>query len=175
MALGDRIKKVRLARQMTLAQVADCAHCSVGLLSQIENSKVMPSIKTLTAIAECLRVSPGDFFERIEDPTAVEITSPGERSAAGGLELLGQREVGVDKTVSLYLMTIAPDESVSPQAFPGYKFVYCIRGRITLSLGGQDHVIERGQTASFSAETPHVLSAGGDGPAEAVVMVTPRM
>jgi len=175
MALGDRIKKVRLARQMTLAQVADCAHCSVGLLSQIENSKVMPSIKTLTAIAQCLRISPGEFFEKLEDPSEVAVVSAGDRSTAGGMELLGQREVGVEKSVTLHLLNLAPGQSISPQSFAGHKLIYCLRGQITVALGGQEHVVSQGQTASFSAEQPHVLVNQTGAPAEAILLVTPRM
>ena len=56
--LGDRIKKVRTDRDMTIKELADRSGVTPGLISQIENGQTMPHLDTLERIAGSLNTSP---------------------------------------------------------------------------------------------------------------------
>jgi len=61
--LGERIKKIRKARKMTQAKLAERSNLSVEYISRLERGIGHPSFKTLTAIANALEVDMKDFFD----------------------------------------------------------------------------------------------------------------
>ncbi|MDN5217237.1 helix-turn-helix transcriptional regulator [Fulvivirgaceae bacterium BMA12] len=64
--IGQKIKKFRLEKGMTVATLAELAGISKGMLSQIENSRAVPSFQTLFDTLKALDVPPSVFFEGIE-------------------------------------------------------------------------------------------------------------
>jgi len=61
--IGLKLKESRKARNMTLQQVAEVTGTSTALLSQIENSNVTPSLKTLLKLASYYEISMSTFFK----------------------------------------------------------------------------------------------------------------
>jgi transcriptional regulator with XRE-family HTH domain len=61
--LGEKIRKLRQERRLTLQEVADLTGLSKPLLSQIENDQVTPPLATLLKISKGLRVGIHFFFE----------------------------------------------------------------------------------------------------------------
>lgn len=79
-SLGHRLKTLREEYGMTQAQLAGLAGVTAGLIGQIEQGKVQPSLKTLEKIAHALGVSPCYFI--IEPGTVnqlLEMLSPDVR------------------------------------------------------------------------------------------------
>lgn len=94
MKLQDRLKELRMARDLTLKGVADVTGLSVSYLSDIERGRTTPTLNTLESIAQALEVSIIDLL------TGVDFA--GEASQAGlppGLaELLEDDEYGQEIT-----------------------------------------------------------------------------
>ncbi|MFO7151884.1 MAG: helix-turn-helix domain-containing protein [Bacillota bacterium] len=65
--ISYKIKKIRLERGITQAELAKKAGVSTGLIGQIESGKVEPSIKTLEKISNALSVSPCYFISDDDD------------------------------------------------------------------------------------------------------------
>jgi transcriptional regulator with XRE-family HTH domain/quercetin dioxygenase-like cupin family protein len=61
--IGRVLRRTRRARDLSLRELATIAEVSPSLLSQIENSKVNPSVATLYAIAAALSLPPSHFFD----------------------------------------------------------------------------------------------------------------
>ena len=61
--IGDKIRKLRQERRLTLQDLADLTGLSKPLLSQIENDQVTPPLATLLKIAKGLKVGLHFFFE----------------------------------------------------------------------------------------------------------------
>lgn len=61
--IGERIKRLRHMRNLTLQDVANFTGFSKALISQIENNVVTPPITTLAKIAKVLNVKMVYFFE----------------------------------------------------------------------------------------------------------------
>ena len=71
--IGEKIKELRKARQLTLQAVANETGFSPALISQIENNNVSPPIATLSKIARFFEVKISHFFEEEEDPRRFEV------------------------------------------------------------------------------------------------------
>lgn len=67
--LGHKLKALREEYGLTQAQLANLAGVTAGLIGQIEQGKVQPSLKTLEKLAEVMGVSPCYF---IMEPGAVD-------------------------------------------------------------------------------------------------------
>ena len=79
MTVGERLRALRRARGLTLAQVAG-DDVSVPLVSKIERDLVTPSLLTLRALARRLGVHPGTLLGE------TEIERSGDRDALGSLD-----------------------------------------------------------------------------------------
>jgi transcriptional regulator with XRE-family HTH domain len=66
--IGDKLRAVRAEQGLSLRDLAAKAEVSASLLSQIENGKANPSVRSLHSIADALSVSVDYFFpERAGD------------------------------------------------------------------------------------------------------------
>jgi quercetin dioxygenase-like cupin family protein len=54
-----------------------------------------------------------------------------------------------------------------PRIHPGHDWFFVIEGRVRLSLGEREILVETGEAAEFGTMTPHAFSAI-DGPAELI-------
>jgi len=68
-SLGQKLKALREEYGLTQAQLANLANVTAGLIGQIEQGKVQPSLKTLEKLAEVMGVSPCYF---IMEPCSVD-------------------------------------------------------------------------------------------------------
>ena len=62
-AIGEKIKALRTAQNLTLKQLSEMTNLSIGFLSQMERGLSSIAIDTLENIANVLGVSLGSFFE----------------------------------------------------------------------------------------------------------------
>lgn len=62
MTIGERIKKARKDKEMTLQQVADIMDCSPQMISQYESNKRKPKLTTIRRIATALDVTTSELI-----------------------------------------------------------------------------------------------------------------
>lgn len=62
--LGRRIKQLREARGLTQAAFAQVSRKSVETISNFERGKTLPSLHTLSGLADILEVDLADLFDR---------------------------------------------------------------------------------------------------------------
>lgn len=79
--IGERLRAVRRAQQLSLNQVAQKAHISVATLSRIETNKQALELGLFLSLAKILKIAPkdllGDEGQAVEgtDPLVMRITS----------------------------------------------------------------------------------------------------
>lgn len=86
--LGQRIKEARLAKKMTQTEVVG-SFITRNMLSQIESGNAVPSMKTLTYLAQVLELPPSVLLPDVsegsdsshEEGTSVSTTVPADASA----------------------------------------------------------------------------------------------
>ena len=59
--LGEKLRATRISQNLSLRELAARAEVSASLLSQIENGKANPSVRSLHSIADALSM-PVDYF-----------------------------------------------------------------------------------------------------------------
>ena len=67
MNIGERLRRLRMQRNLTQEEMADRCELSKGFISQVERDLASPSIATLTDMLECLGSDLKTFFSAADD------------------------------------------------------------------------------------------------------------
>jgi transcriptional regulator with XRE-family HTH domain len=61
---GERLKKFRTDKKLSLRALADIAEMDFGNINEIENGKINPSLTTIVLLAEALQIDPADLLAK---------------------------------------------------------------------------------------------------------------
>jgi len=153
---GQRFRRLRVRRGLSLAQVARATGVSVGFLSALERGQMHSSVATLRRIARFYKTSIMLLFDtngetqhlvRSEHRKVLE-TSPGVR-----MELLAWGNTAMEP----HLFRIKPGGgSGESYAHEGEEFLHVLRGEFEIWLNKQEHyVLKSGDSLYFQSSTPH--------------------
>jgi len=154
--VGPRLRRLRLARKLSLAAVARATHISVAFLSAVERGQMSASVGTLRRLARfygqnilSLYDASGSAPQRVRPQERKVIEAgPGVR-----MELLAWG----DAVMEPHLFRIAPGAG-SGEAYvhEGEEFLYILRGRFEVTLdGGTTYSLKEGDSFYFESGTPH--------------------
>ena len=154
--LGQKIKTLRLASDLTQTELADRANLTKGFISQIENDQCSISVDSLADILEALSVTFQEFFSDKSDPEVV--FAPGHRipvegKGASRFELLVPGST--NNEMDPILVEMKPGERL--EAFdphPGEQFGYVLKGEATLKLGKKEYRVRANHCFYFEADQP---------------------
>jgi transcriptional regulator with XRE-family HTH domain len=153
---GQRFRRLRTRRGLSLAQVARATGVSVGFLSALERGQMRSSIATLRRIARFYRTNILSFFEAAEEnprlvrPAQRKIleTTPGVR-----MELLAWGNTAMEP----HLFRVQPGGgSGESYAHEGEEFLHVLRGDFEIWLNSGEHYrLKPGDSLYFESSTPH--------------------
>ena len=153
---GQRFRRLRMRRQLSLAQVARATKVSVGFLSALERGQMRCSIATLRRIARFYKTNIISLFEtngeaqRLVRPSERKIleTSPNVR-----MELLAWGNTAMEP----HLFRVKPGGgSGESYSHEGEEFLHVLRGEFELWLHNEGHYhLKVGDSLYFESSTPH--------------------
>lgn len=163
-SVGSAIRQLRLRDGLTIAQIAEQAGISRGMLSKIETGSTMAGMDTLARIARVLGVSMSMLFSKYDATAAtaqhvksgagMEVVRRGTKS--GHTYHLLAYDQGPVKLFEPFLITIEDDTQRYPTfQHPGTEFLYMLQGVIEYRCGQQTYVLEPGDSLSFQGDVPH--------------------
>ena len=153
---GQRFRRLRLKRGLSLAQVARATGVSVGFLSALERGQMRSSVATLQRIARFYKTSLFSLFDTNGDAPA--LVHPSDRKVLESspdvrMELLAWGSTAMEP----HLFRIKPGGgSGEPYAHEGEEFLHVLRGEFEIWLQNQGHyVLKSGDSLYFESSTPH--------------------
>jgi len=165
---GEKIRSVRERRSLTLRDVAERAGVSESLVSQIERNRVSPAIDTLFGLADALEIDFEYLFADLKRDRTLKIVRKKERSSfttkpGVRYERLAQVEEQSRDGIEAYEITIAPGANTgnSEYGHPGWELGMVEAGQAELTMGNQTHILKPGDSISFRADSPHIISNSG--------------
>lgn len=200
-ALGERLREKRAQRGLSLRELARRLDVSPSLVSQIETGKIQPSVRTLYSIVSELDVSLDEVFASARAVPDVAFadgarpradTPPRTRRGSALVQRAADRsaielETGVhwerltprDERDVEFLQTVYPPGSESSPAdalvrHNGREFGLVLSGRLRVTVGFEDYVLEAGDSVFFDSTIPHRLHNDADETATAVWVVLGR-
>ncbi|TJZ91371.1 helix-turn-helix domain-containing protein [Paracoccus gahaiensis] len=164
-AIGRAVRDLRKRQRLTGADLSAQTGISVGMLSKIENGVISPSLATIQALANALRVPLVQLFAGYAEPRGamhvksgdgVEIERAGTR-AGHQYHLLGHIGSNASGVVVEPYMIVLTTESDRFPTFQheGIEMLYMLEGRLGYRHGEQIYHLEPGDTLLFDADAPH--------------------
>ncbi|MEZ5076781.1 MAG: cupin domain-containing protein [Solirubrobacterales bacterium] len=175
-SLGARIRGLRLARKLSLREVAADAQVSPSLLSQIERGEASPSLLSLVAIADALGVRPGVLLDdRSEAGQEPSIVVRREQRLVIDDELC-RREYMMhldDPYLEVAELSVAPGGASRPAlaAHSGRDYGLVISGQIVVELDDQEETLRRGDYVAFDSDRPHRIVNRSSRPARVLWII----
>lgn len=164
-SVGQKIRALRLARGMSLKDVAKKSNLSMGYLSQAERGLSSPSLRVLASLSEVFSVSIASFFPEpttLSNPDAPVIRKnqrPAHIFWGSGItkEVLTPSNNLEGVELIIYMMAIEPDGSSGDETFTheGFEAGFVLEGSLELQVGEEIFILEQGDGFRFSSSTPH--------------------
>lgn len=178
-AIGEQLRELRLAKNLTLRQVAEQAGISLSYLSQLERNQSRLPIGVLKKISDALGVHMNWFFQRAGDGADAERdvvvrAANRRRMSFTGLgiteELLSPNLGG---PLELLLSTIAPGADSEDYSHDGAEAGYVLSGTLDLWVSGRHFQLGEGDSFSFRSQEIHRCANPADVPTRVLWVITP--
>jgi transcriptional regulator with XRE-family HTH domain len=188
--VGAQLRERRFASGMSLRELARRLDVSPSLVSQIETSKIQPSVRTLYAIVSELGLSLDEIFELVGTaepagaaPAPAAVPAPPQRPAIAGVvhraderrvielesgvrweRMAAWEDLDVEFMVAVYGVGGSSSADGRLMRHSGREFGLVMSGTLSVTVGFDDHVLGPGDSITFQSTTPHRLR--NDGPVE---------
>lgn len=172
--LGAHIKQIRIIKGLKVIDVARRTGLTSSTISQVERSKISPTIVTLKKIAAALDHPLGDFFD-----APPEDKKPGAFPKQSPVVHRHQRKLlSPGKGITFQLLN--PDMS-GPIEFiyniyepgagtgsgqyshPGTECGLILEGQLLITIREQEYLLQEGDSITFDSSEPHSKQNTGEG------------
>lgn len=161
----NRLRSLRTTMGLSLDDLAGRTNLSPSTISRIETGKRTISLDVLLPLARALQIEVDALLDiRSDDDVVIHPTST--RTAERTTWMLS-RPTGSTLAVKMRLQPT--ERQAEQQVHPGHDWFFVLEGRVRLSLGARQLIVEAGQAAEFSTMTPHAVAAADD-PAELIMI-----
>lgn len=160
-----RLRTLRRTLGLSLDELAARAHLSASTLSRIETGKRTISLDVLLPLAAALQVDLDALLDVSDDDDVVIRPAP----SASGVRTTWMLSRPTASVVAMKMRLEPTPHPPEPRVHPGHDWFYVLDGRVRLSLGDREVLVETGEAAEFATMTPHAIVAL-DGPAELVMI-----
>jgi transcriptional regulator with XRE-family HTH domain len=179
--LGRQIRDLRVAKGLSLSEVADAIDKSVGYLSQCERGQSEVSITTLKAIADVLGVQIGWFFQGLDPKASAEQGIVVRREQRRQLTFPG---TGIDEALlspnlngeaELILSTFAPGavSGERPVSRAAEQSGYVLTGELSLSVENRVFRLREGDSFRIERQQKYLVKNTGRVSATSLWVIAP--
>src|SRR5690242_10044847 len=170
--LAANLRRLRIARHLSLSELARATGASKATLSSIENGRANPTVDTLAGLAGALRVSIGELLEEL--PLGEVRIVRGAQPRVSQVDGIPQRrldEVLVDGELRLAEISLGAREARELDARPvgSRAHLFVLEGKLIAGPVERITELAGGDYASFPTDVPHVYEAGR-APARALLL-----
>ncbi len=174
--IGEKLRRLRLANNLTMEELANRAYVTKGYISQLERDLTSPSIATLKDILDVVGEELASFFKEASPekdvyPKSGRVTTSDSTDALK-VELLvpGAQSRLMDPV----LVTISPGEKTREEvSHEGEEFGFVLSGTVLLYLDKAKHKVRKGDCFYFKASQVHCVENIGKGVASILWVVSP--
>lgn len=176
MDIGQKIKELRIQKDLTQEELADRCELSKGFISQLERDLTSPSIATLVDILQCLGTTLEEFFAHTTDEQVVfkkaDYFEKIDTEFHNKIEWIIPN--AQKNNMEPILLTLEPDGQTYPDnPHEGEEFGYVLSGSILIHLGTNTYKAKKGESFYFTPNKTHYICAIGKTKAAIIWVSTP--
>ena len=175
--IGRRLREVRERLALSQRQLGRQSGVANATISQIEASKLNPTVSMLKRILDGIPISLGEFFsDECEVRDNVFFRAPELTEIAdGGVSF---RQVGANlsnRAIQLLKECYQPGSGTGKHAIThkGEECGIILTGRLEVTVGEQTAVLSKGDAYYFKSNQPHQFRNTGKEPCELITACSP--
>ena len=175
MQIGEKIKALRLASDLTQEELANRARLTRGFISQIENDQSSINLDSLVDILDALGTTTTKFFSDKSSPQIVFKHSDSIAIEGEGVSIFEILVPGsTNNVMNPMLLKLKPGERLKKmEPMPGEQFGYVLKGTITLKINNQVKNVSSRNCFYFKSNKQNQITNMSDKPAELLWITSP--
>ena len=169
--VGERVKRAREKRGLSLLDISRRAGIDVSLLSEIEEGQSAPPLGTIIKLAKALEMKMGYFISG-DELRPFTIVHRGDRKVVSRYDSKRDKHYGYgyeslapykkDRHMEPFLVTLQPAITEEERsAHDGQEFIFVLTGSMEVRLGEDIHVLEPGDAIYYDSTVPHLVKCHG--------------
>jgi len=169
--VGERVKRVREKRSLSLLDISRRTGIDVSLLSEIEEGQSAPPLGTVIKLAKALEMKMGYFISG-DELKPFTIVHRGDRKVVSRYDSKRDKHYGYgyeslapykkDRHMEPFLVTLQPATTEEERsAHDGQEFIFVLTGSMEVRLGEEIHVLEPGDAIYYDSTVPHLVKCHG--------------
>lgn len=167
--VGPRLRQLRRARALTLAQLAERTGIALSTLSRLESGQRRLALEVLLRLSRVYRVSVDDL---VGAPTTGDPrVNPTPTTRYGMTWLPLTHRPGGLQAFKLIIPAGFAAAEPEQRSHPGYEWLYVLDGRLRLLLDDHDLALAAGEVAEFDTRTPHAFANPAGAPVELLILL----
>jgi len=178
-SLGDRVRKIREEKGLTLADVASRTGFDEAFLKRIETDEVSPPLGELIKLGKALNMKMGYFISggetkpytivRQEHRQKIARRAATEDQAYGySYQALAPNKT--DRHMEPFLVTLEPAAEEKLSTHEGQEFIFVLTGKMEAILDRDRIILEPGDAIYYDSKVPHQVRCV-DGPQAQILAV----
>jgi transcriptional regulator with XRE-family HTH domain len=175
--LGLRIKAIRIAKNMTIADLSTRSGVSESLISQVERGLGNPAFMTLIKLTQGLEIETAELFSN-GDPSAAIVIHPEDRikMKIPGRGVFNERLTPEGFCSFTALITKYEPHSSEEQPYnhAGGETMFIAKGTFEFHYGNRTYMLQENDAINFRGEIPHWGQNPGSIPAILIMIIEDR-
>lgn len=167
--IGEKLKRFRVEKGLSLAQAAGQINVSPAFISMVENGKTGISFRRMHELVTLYGKNLADLTEtENEDATVINIRSAPVVAKEGGVTIYGLAKMGGALQLGGFRICFDPGAEHNFDHHRGYEYAFIIEGDFTLRLNELDGTVlearemHEGDTTIYPASVLHSWKNTGE-------------
>jgi len=166
--VGDRIRKIREEKDLSLDEISKMTGFDVEFLSKIENKELQPQLGTVIRLSKALDSAFGRLVSGVGEKLC-SITRKNERrtisrstSKKGRKQIYTYKSLAPDvqgRHMEAFLVQLEEDPEKETSLHEGEEFIFVLDGEVNLEIGEDKFELEPGDSAYYLSTTAHHIAA----------------
>jgi transcriptional regulator with XRE-family HTH domain len=159
--LAANLRRLRIARRLSLSELARATAMSKATLSGIENGRANPTVETLAGLAAALRISVTELLDELPlGEIRIERRIEARFGRRDGIAHRLLEAFAAPVELGELALDARQRQEVDPKAAGARTSVYVLEGTLIAGPVERSTELGRGDYMSFPADVPHVFEAG---------------
>jgi transcriptional regulator with XRE-family HTH domain len=169
-SLGDRIRRVREMRGLTIRDLSSRTGIDIATLEHIESSETIPALGQLARLGKALDMKMGYFISPGIDKlmTVVRkderrpISRYGEtKSTLYGYFYESLAPEKANRLMEPFIVTLVPTDVEEFSTHAGQEFLYVLEGEMKVQVGDHIDFLKPGDAVYYDSNQPHFVRCMG--------------
>jgi transcriptional regulator with XRE-family HTH domain len=166
--VGDRIRKIREEKNLSLDEISKMTGFEVDFLAKIENKERQPQLGTVIKLSKALDSAFGRLVSGVGDKLYAITRKDERRTISRSTSKKGRQQIYTYKSLApdvkgrhmeAFLVQLEEDPDKEISLHEGEEFIFVLDGEVILEIGDDHYELEPGDSAYYLSTTAHHIAA----------------